>query len=77
MRAPKNPPQRNYSQYVYALLSRQNCIDLGQIPRERDQHRPRGNSIRAYHFVLGAIISASKFRLSMTIRAVDYRSATW
>ena len=62
MRAPKNPPQRNYSQYVYALLSRQNCIDLGQIPRERDQHRPRGAAPHAVRRSVRVIFLSSALK---------------
>jgi hypothetical protein len=36
---PKNPPQRIIPHFIYALLSRKICIDLRQIPHDREQHR--------------------------------------
>ena len=39
MRAPKKPVPTHYFPHIYALLSRKNCIDLCQIPHDRDQHR--------------------------------------
>jgi hypothetical protein len=36
---PKKTVPTYYFPYIYALLSRKNCIDLCQIPHDREQHR--------------------------------------
>src|SRR5665811_2321729 len=45
--APREPPSTNAFRNIYALLSRENCIDLGQIRRELDGLRLRDAAPRA------------------------------
>src|SRR5450759_3053504 len=64
--APREPPSTNAFRNIYALLSRENCIDLGQIRRELDGLRLRDAAPRAVRHCVRCNMNTQEFALRLT-----------